>query len=402
MSIDPVKLGNECRWLELAALGRDAWNTWGKEELKKPLKQRSKVDLAGQEIRHTDFAEFIFPGVASFGGAKFQGHAFFSRAHFVGRAEFGEAKFVEDATFQRTKFSATASFHSCSFLGAVGFSWAKFEEAAFFNASDIVGFAHFNKVRFADRVEFSAICFHDSAVFSETAFLSDVRFINTRFLSVADFEGVTFDQLARFEGAQFAQPPALDATDFKHPPIFLDATFRFHKSLVAHARYRRLKKFAAEAQDHQAELNLFALETKARRGYVLKWTRPRDWIELVLSLLYGVTSDYGRSVFRPTLALLSTFVLGAGSLALATGARGAPWAWSGSVWRASLLNLLPFAGQSVIGRQVMESQLCPQVAGSPDLPCLGNLYEISVAQGFLAVIFLFLLVLGTRNLFRIR
>lgn len=402
MSIDPVKLGNERRWLELAVLGQDAWNTWAKQELKKPLEQRAEVSFAGQEIGHTDFGGFIFPGISSFRGTKFREHAFFSRAHFVGRAEFGDALFAEAATFQKTKFSATASFHPCSFLGAVSFTWTKFEDAAFFNASDIVGFAHFNEVHFADRVEFSAVYFQDSAVFGKTAFLSDVRFINTRFLSVADFEGVTFGQLARFDGAQFSQPPALNAADFKHPPVFLDATFRFHKSPDAHARYRRLKKLASEAQDHQSELDLFALETKARRGYALKWTRPRDWIELVLSLLYGVTSDYGRSVLRPTLALLGTFVLGAGSLALATGVRSAPWAWSGSVWRASLLNLLPFAGQSVIGRQVMAGQLCPQVAELPDLACLAKLYEISVAQSFLAVIFLFLLVLGIRNLFRIR
>ena len=402
MSIDPMTLGDGRRWLELAALGRDAWNAWANEELKKPLDQRSRVDLVGQQISHSDFSGFVFPGIVSFGRAAFKGHAFFSRAHFVGGVDLDDAQFDGDATFQGTKFSATASFHSCAFRSAVGFTWAEFDGPAFFNASDIVGLAHFNDVRFAERVEFSAVRFHHSAIFSKTTFLSDVRFVNTTFSSAADFEGVTFAQLAHFDAARFAEPPALDASSFKHPPIFLDATFRFHKSSNAHARYRRLKKFAAEAQDHQAELALFALETRARRGYALKWRHPWNWTELSLSILYGVTSNYGRSILRPAFALLVTFFVGACSLALATGAQGPPWTWPLTVWHASLLNLFPFAGQPVTGRVLVESRLCPQVGGSPDLTCLARLYEVSVAQGLVAIVLLFLLVLGVRNVFRIK
>jgi hypothetical protein len=166
--------------------------------------------------------------------------------------------------------------------------------------------------------------------------------------------------------------------------------------------YRRLKKFAIDAQDHESELNLFALETKAQRGHHLKWARPPDWLQLILSHLYGLASDYGRSVLRPLVALALTFLLAAWQFALLAGKLGAPWRWTESAWVAAFVNLLPFAGQSTIGRQVMETGICPQVNGLSNPHCLARLYGIGAIEGVVAVVFLFLLVLGLRNLFRIK
>jgi hypothetical protein len=85
---DPIKLGSEGRWLNLAALGRDAWNTWSNSEQHKLLEQRATVDFSGGEIVHADWAGFTFPGRARFDNAKFRGHAFFSSAHFMGEVSF--------------------------------------------------------------------------------------------------------------------------------------------------------------------------------------------------------------------------------------------------------------------------------------------------------------------------
>jgi hypothetical protein len=264
------------------------------------------------------------------------------------------------------------------------------------------GYAHFYGAVFKDAVDFCRACFGGNAGFGNTVFSADARFLNARFHSTATFDQANFDGTTRFDGARFEQPPNFTTSSFRHGPSFQDTIFDFYDASEAHVFYRRLKKFAIDAQDHQGELDLFALETKARRGYHLKWTRPRDWLELVLSHLYEIASDYGRSVLRPLVALALTFLLAAWQFARLAGQSGAPWTWREPAWVAAFVNLLPFAGQSTIGRQVMETGICPQVNAVSNPYCLARVYGIGAIESVVAVVFLFLLVLGVRNLFRIK
>ncbi|NQW11914.1 MAG: pentapeptide repeat-containing protein [Alphaproteobacteria bacterium] len=85
---DPFKLAEQKRWLDLARLGKDAWNSWAEAELNKPLEERARVDLSDLEIDIGDFEGFVFPGNANFFNATFSGNASFHSATFSGNANF--------------------------------------------------------------------------------------------------------------------------------------------------------------------------------------------------------------------------------------------------------------------------------------------------------------------------
>ena len=403
MTIDPIKLGGEARWLDLAALGRDAWNTWADSELKKPKAQRATVELGERKLAHTNWGGFKFPGSAHFNNATFLGEAHFAKTEFFSLAWFAGSTFPESssATFQDATFLDRADFSGCKFDGLGFFNSVQFESDVSFNGSRFKGFAHFYSAAFKGPVDFCRTFFGGNAGFGNTVFSADARFINAEFHSTATFDQATFEGATRFDGVRFEQPPDFTTSNVKYGPSFLDTVFDFYNASDAHVFYRRLKKFAIDAYDHQSELNLFALEMKARRGHRLKWSRPRDWLELLLSHLYEIASDYGRGVLRPLILLALTFLLAAWQFAHLAGQSGAPWMWTGPVWVAALVNLLPFAGQSAIGRQVMEAGICAP-ANAISNPCLAKLYLVGVIEGVVAVIFLFLLVLGLRNLFRIK
>lgn len=173
-----------------------------------------------------------------------------------------------------------------------------------------------------------------------------------------------------------------------------------------YARYRRLKQLAAEAHDHEMELRMFALETKAKRFHVLKFDNPSHWPSLALNYLYEWTSGFGQSVMRPTVGLALVFFSSLYAFAALAGEAmilgRPPLSFDGAVWTAAAVNLLPFAGQAVIGREIMTAGICPAPPDAPDFGCLESLYAIGAVEGFLSIVFLFLIGLGLRNRFRIK
>ena len=100
---------------------------------------------------------------------------------------------------------------------------------------------------------------------------------------------------------------------------------------------------------------------------------------------------------RPAIALLLTLAIAACTFARLAGASGNPWTWPKPIWLAAWSSLLPFMGLSATGRQVMETSVC-----HADADCVAKLYAIGGVEGFFAIVFLFLLGFGLRNLFRIR
>ncbi len=396
---DPITLGGEHRWLELAALGCDAWNTWADNNLRQPPEQRAAIDLSECKISHADWAGYKFPGHVNFSKSTFV-NPYFSGTRFFGSVSFSDATF-EDACFQYTTFDEDADFSQCVFkaekTGHTNFNEARFGGRAFFNGTHFTDFVQLHEIEFAGDVEFSAVNFDRNVTFSETTFAGYTRFINTTFHKAVDFEQTKFDGVVRFDGAEFTQPPDLRTVTFKFPPSVFDATFLFDPSQTPEA-YRFLKKLADDDRDHHNALKLFAFEMRARRAHVLKWTRLQDWSELGLSYFSDITSDYGRSVVRPILFLAITFLLFAYLFALLAGQSGLPWTWTIPVWVAAFINLLPFLGQPDIGREVIKKGLCGH-GNTFDQQCLAKLYAIGSIECLLAVVFLFLLVLGFRNIF---
>ena len=434
---DPFTLAAQQRWLDLARLGKDAWNTWAEEELKKPLEERATVDLSGQNIGHGEFDGFVFPGAVDFRRAIFDGHTIFQSATFEGLADFRNATFESHADFERATFKSSVAFFKATFMGDANFLSATFKGNGHFLMATFMGIADFLSATFKGYADFESVTFDRSVQFRSATFKSDAIFINVAFKDSIAFYGVEVTKTlnlsrahfneslnaraAQFKGPaffahiDFQRPPDFTSSSFAHSPSFLGATFAYPLSdhrfkwlwgICAvedgHEHYRRLKQLAAEAHDYETELRLFALETKAKRSYVLTFGNPWHLLSLLLNYLYEWFSDFGQSVMRPGIWLGLTFAIALYLFAALAGSLGWPWALPGAVWVAAAVNLLPFAGQAVIGREIMREGLCPAPADAQDWGCLQALYAISAVEGLFALIFLFLIGLGLRNRFRIK
>ena len=165
-------------------------------------------------------------------------------------------------------------------------------------------------------------------------FKGRTSFRNAQFASHADFSGVQsraafvlsgaqFVKVPDFHDANFVDPPSLDSMKVLDPvsfqpkrtgeeasdprPFFL----RFIRACGDNdyaARYRRLGKLAVATQDFQREREFFAQELRCRRFWHdrhLGRGMSRFWF----GLLYGVMSNFGRSVIRPLVLWVLT-VLG--------------------------------------------------------------------------------------------
>jgi hypothetical protein len=340
---DPFELAKQKRWLDLARLGVDAWNTWAEEELKKPEEERARVILSGQEIDVSDFAGFVFPGNADFRSATFSGNAAFQGATFSGDADFERATFSGDAEFQGTNFENRADF------------------------------AH--------------------AVFIQTLQTGSTFFAGHFF-----FNGTEFRYPPNFVSTSFKNPPVFLGTKFKYPAGLWP--FGICKISDGEARYRRLKQLATESHDHEMELDLFAFETKAKRSHSQKLFSPTGPARLLASYIYELASDFGRSWIRPLVGLLATVAVAFTQFRAVAPAGTSDWV----SFVAAGINIFPFAGQAVTGRKIMVEGLCPTPDADTEsaLDCLTQLYTISAVEGFFGLIFLFLIGLGLRNRFRIK
>jgi hypothetical protein len=272
------------------------------------------------------FEETEFAGKTSFRTARFGAEATFDRAAFASDARFAETQFADAAHFRKTCFGGIGDFQKCAFAKPVDFTSCRFrKDADFANAS------------FAQAADFSDAKFKASAVFSESSFLGAANFFQASFKGRASFRranfagradfaalqsraafvlaGSAFAQVPSFQEASFSETPSLDYITIADPmrlmpdraagngrdprPFFLRAMKRCADNDIS-TRYRRLRQFAAEAQDYEREREFFAQEMRCRRFWL---DRPfgeglgRFWF----GWLYGGLSDFGRSFGRPLL-----------------------------------------------------------------------------------------------------
>ncbi len=107
-----------------------------------------------------------------------------------------------------------------------------------------------------------------------------------------DMAEATFASIPDFTQAHFVEAPRLDnikvAVGSGHKPQEHDA-----------AHYRTLRRIATQGHDHEQEINFFASEIIARRGYEDKKWRTRWWF----GVLYEAFGDFGRSIWRPLIGL---------------------------------------------------------------------------------------------------
>lgn len=379
------------------------WNDWVARNPKAHVdfrKQRLKPNeknQAGDPI--FDFRGFIFPeGETNFFGADFSsGMVNFLSADFrnanvnFGSVDFGdqEAVFTSSAFGDGRVYFAEANFGS----GGATFDYAIFGGC---------------------KVDFSF-----------AKFLGPARFLGLRDLEACrrfSFEGARFESLLNFSVARSSAgkirkmgcPVDLRRTKLAHDMVVNDIVCDYivdasssRSSLPPVAsdredsqRFRRLKELAVANRNHGKALEFHVQEIRFRRGHDTKL-----WREDLAQLLYWLSSDYGRSVKAPIGWLFFLWVSFGGLFWLArteyaefsdkalkaieglTRDGGTALGYSGS----NMLAFVPTGGTA--RQQGIELLFGGRV---PDWVLL-----LSGAQSILAVILLFLLGLGLRNLFRV-
>jgi len=269
-----------------------------------------------------------FGRAAHFGGVKFSGYAGFRKAQFLRDAKFQGAQFEGEAYFDGAIFERSTEFIETKFLAIATFDEADFQGDVRFRSTEFRREARFNQVMFRTYVGFGSVQFRGNAQFSRAKFDGNAGFRDAVFQQAANFQAVRalrafslvaarFGAVPNFVQAHFEEAPDLDSTRIHIPRA--DSGGFWHSmgwrgtskgNPDVAARFRALKRLAIQAHDSDLEHDFSAGELKGRRGVQdfafpsvgrLRRGEPvwpgalRYW----LGGIYGLFSDYGRSITRP-------------------------------------------------------------------------------------------------------
>jgi len=288
------------------------------------------------------FRRAAFLGDAFFDDAVFSGDARFVSVAMFGSASFRKSVFSSDAAFHDAAFSREAIFSNVAFGGRAGFDAAAFLHPTHFNGAAFKGPAYFSGT-FKATTQFENAVFEGPLTFKATITEPERDFSRTfygaRFAGIADFssavgEGQGGRMVAAFAEAQFEK--ALILTDgldgrtglglqkalLSKTLVAADCDLAFELGRVALAcppkvmaiaeqvaflSARREERFAAlesggrvvkiamgKARDEVREQAYYRLQLRARhqRHDIDGWEKFAGWI-------YGATSDFGSSLWRP-------------------------------------------------------------------------------------------------------
>jgi len=375
--------------LALFREGKDAWNAWA-----------SDPENRGRPV---SFDNAKFPpdkeGLIDFNGFVFPGYAWFHDAVFNAQIQFNGVTFEDGALFAKATFRGNVNFYKPTFNGSVMFDDANFEGHTAFIEATFDGTVQFGRVRFKGNADFNRTTFEEVAWFDEAMFNSAASFQGTTFKKKAQFDRATFKWRPWFDGASFEDVVFLEDSEFLEVPDFRRTTFEkgvnLNRMAVSPGRvnvdsadkYRRLKKIAVEGKDHDREQYFFACELRAKRGFETRG------LALVPNYLYEWTSDFGRSVWRPVLWLADVWLY-FGLLYWWLSGREIEDLGYGFSYSAS--KLFPFIGAS----REMFSEARDTLFGKNAEVGL-SVSSLSAIEGFLGIVFIFLIGLALRNRFRI-
>ena len=261
--------------------------------------------------------------------------------------------------------------------------------------------AHFQDTQFDNGGVFEEATVSGLADLSGNATFRDMQFQRARFLGDARFKGRNFSGIAVFRRTHFEQPPEFYGTQFPDDIDLEDATFGPITDINAdraQSAYRALKRRMNDLQHHRAEVEFFAHEMRAKtfteRNVFFNW----------LYRAYGRLSDYGRSVWIPARWLLTTIPVAFFMYALVSETPRAIECYPScsfepkrleSVAALAIFGLIPFFdfAKSAVSAAGSSLGLRPT-----------NLLFLIVQlfQLLASLLFLFLIGVGLRNLFRLR
>ena len=423
MSEMPEALKSELTVDETIALfkrGKDVWNKFMEENLDVDISFEG-YDFRG--VRRTSsngtlsFADYVFPG----GKVNFQSVNFGK-----GDVSFEKAMFCagKEVSFSQSDFSSGyISFRNCKFgTRAINFEQVKFTDCNVdFQACEMGD----GNTRFLD-CEFTGgkVLFIFSNLGSGEFLVQLCKFGGPVILKTAHgsqwAKAFSF-KLSSFEGpldisrVKFASVPDLTFTSITGHVGLERVEYTFHREgmwpfRVASyvndiARLNRLKEIAERNSHHSFALICHADEMRARR-----W-RQRSIAESVIDIIFSAISNYGRSIIRPMAVLVFlTFLFFNLYKDLAKVQEDTSDLF---VMTFTLSNAIPFVPSSLETRKIgleklFEREICKDekdgLAYSDGVECY-SAKELAMGymwtQGVLSFMFLFLIGLALRNIFRI-
>ena len=288
----------------------------------------------------------IFKQEASFDNSILKNSANFSSTKFFGKTSFSDVKFKSVLSFHNVTFENDATFMLISSKKIADFREATFKGRALFREASFQGNAFFRLARFKKQTDFAHVDFLKSANFSEVKFFQSVSFEAIevkRAFSLADAQFLR--KPPNFSQAHFSESPRLDHVEVqpfikKKSPFSWQRYFwqeRFlpylkrgvyraflfnplnswrgfcnsDRNLDDEAYYRALKRLAIQAHDHENEMKFFAGELRSRR-FVRDFPYQQglaSGLRYLFGVLYEITSDFGRSIWRPAVWWGATFAL---------------------------------------------------------------------------------------------
>jgi hypothetical protein len=393
-----VLTGDEA--LQKFLAGKEVWNAYI-EQYPEADVNFSGVDFSKhskEANRRLNFSGYLFP---------LKGDVYFTRARFgEGNVSFHEATFGE----------GVVDFRYATFgKGHVNFGGARFGQGDvnFRYATFGTGYVNFRKVTFGKgAVNFMAATFDGGYVnFRETTFgEGDVNFKGARILGPADFSALitpstitslhfrhcTFGHSLNLSGNHLRCIPDLTYTKISHQ-ISLDGLecepLLNEKGIPDPKdgdRLCRLKEIAETNKNHEQALNFHIKEMRVKRHHL-------SGLNLTIDKAFDAVSEYGRSVMKPLAWLIrswyvSGLIYSFISIYLSPLKSGLEHFGNGFLY--AIAQAIPFVAA---GRESSKASITALFGD--DVPIY--LFFISLTQGLISFLLIFLIGLALRNRFRI-
>lgn len=348
-----------------------------------------KANFSGIEFNKAICAkQMVFPRGADFSDVSFGKNIIFERTLFAAQSYFVGVEFLENVTFENSThwsemnflgatFVEETNFRGCNFKKTTTFSRAHFYSRADFSSVVFEGIASYTAAQFGARSNGERVSFRDCL------FQRPTSFRNCAFVSC-------YPDLS---GAELHEKTAFSA-QARFWPQEIHHTVELARDTCATIRHNLAKQGLPEDEHFFFRREMHFTE-KMGSGLFSISSNASIWQRLPY-LLFGMFSDYGHSIARPTLWLAGLWAFGfvafwgylAGCCVPApTGVIENPM---GSAMALSFSNLFPLFG---FGRTFLKEEL-------EALPAVLQL--LSGVQTVFSLPLLFFLGLGLRQRFRLR
>ena len=409
----------------------------------------------------TGFKDAIFGDGTRFDGAIFGFKTHFDGATFGNRAGFEGATFGDGTRFDGATFGDRTRFDGATFGDRTRFDGAAFGDRTHFDGwrgdelrallervSQLRGSQAANATAAAsgidERLKVARPGHFTGISFVNAVFQGDARFCGREFEGEADFSHAVFRSVP-----DFARCNGLGNLDLSEVAVSFGGSRWWHlrnwtTEGKIDTRLRRLRKIAKDVEAGDLERDLFILERKAQRGRLFSgptdpwpaaWNRgrPHDraslsenlqeldlfrMLGLLLRLLglvfrplgltlwlflYGITSDYGRSIIRPLAWLVVSFFGFLGLYRWQYNAYcGRPFPLTNpDLMSFTLGNSLPFLSSLNPARRDVLLRLFGEHGHADRVAIPFAIETLSSIQSILGAVLLFLLLLAIRNRFRL-